>query len=111
MRPHRKIRLLLAALVAAALDLGFAGAAQAVVGRPMTPASYAGSARRTSRRTSRRTTRRHEAFYSQPAPRVPALLRRHGRRLRALSRAAHASRAVPPHAEAARSEATTTRAA
>ena len=32
-------------------------AAQAVVGRPLTPGSYAGVARRTTRRTIRRTTR------------------------------------------------------
>lgn len=31
------------------------GAAHAVVGRPLTPVSYAGVARRTSRRTARRT--------------------------------------------------------
>lgn len=37
------------------------GRAHAVVGRPVTPASYAGMARRTSRRTARRTTARTTA--------------------------------------------------
>ena len=38
--------------------------ADAVVGRPFTPVSYAGMARRTSRRTARRTTRRTTAGIS-----------------------------------------------
>ena len=33
--------------------------AHAVVGRPLTPVSYAGVARRTSRRTARRVSRRY----------------------------------------------------
>ena len=51
-----------AGLIAAALIVDgwlpigvFVGEAQAVVGRPMTPASVAGVARRTTRRTIRRT--------------------------------------------------------
>jgi hypothetical protein len=37
--------------------------AEAVVGRPATPGSVAGMARRTSRRTSRRVSRRHAIAY------------------------------------------------
>jgi hypothetical protein len=36
--------------------------AQAVIGRPFTPLSYGGMARRTSRRTSRRVAYRHGAY-------------------------------------------------
>jgi hypothetical protein len=52
--------------------------AYAVVGRPVTPGSYAGVARRTSRRTTRRTVARHSAYSSTayvtalPAGCVPA---------------------------------------
>lgn len=35
--------------------------ARAVIGRPLTPVSYAGMARRTSRRTARRTSARYAA--------------------------------------------------
>jgi hypothetical protein len=38
------------------------GPAQAVIGRPFTPMSYAGVGRRSARRTSRRVSRRH-AYY------------------------------------------------
>lgn len=60
-----------AGLIAAALIVDgwlpigvFVGEAQAVVGRPMTPASVAGVARRTTRRTIRRT-----AVYASTLPR------------------------------------------
>ena len=60
-----------AGLIAAALVVDgwlpigvFVGEAQAVVGRPMTPASVAGVARRTTRRTIRRT-----AVYASTLPR------------------------------------------
>lgn len=63
--------------IAAAISLlvapvGIAGilvpsTAHAVVGRPATPVSYAGTARRTSRRTSRRVSSRQAALYSLPA--------------------------------------------
>ena len=48
---------------------GIAGpsTAHAVVGRPLTPVSYAGVARRTSRRTTRRVASRQAALYSLPA--------------------------------------------
>lgn len=57
----RVVSFALAALMAApaALMLGV-GEAQAIVGRPLTPVSYAGVARR----TARRTTRRHVAYGS-----------------------------------------------
>ena len=38
--------------------------AQAVVGRPLTPGSYAGVARRTSRRTTRRVIRRSTIYHA-----------------------------------------------
>ncbi len=41
---------------------GVIGSAEAVVGRPLTPVSYAGVARRTSRRVARRTTHRINAL-------------------------------------------------
>ena len=56
----RKYGLLLAlfaltALAELKLEIGlFVSTAQAVVGRPLTPVSYAGVARRTSRRTAQR---------------------------------------------------------
>jgi hypothetical protein len=56
----KKFGLLLALLALSAmaelkLETGvFVSEAQAVVGRPLTPVSYAGVARRTSRRTARR---------------------------------------------------------
>jgi hypothetical protein len=60
-----------AGLIAAALIVDgwlpigvFVGEAQAVVGRPMTPGSVAGVARRTTRRTIRRT-----AVYASTLPR------------------------------------------
>ena len=63
--------------VAAVLSLGLApvglecvvapSEARAVVGRPLSPGSYAGVARRSSRRVSRRVSRRHAATYSLPA--------------------------------------------
>jgi hypothetical protein len=57
MRWNRKTRCLLVAVIAfvdcTALSLGpFASTAEAVVGRPLTPVSYAGVARRTSRRAA-----------------------------------------------------------
>ena len=59
MRWKRKTGCVLLAVVAfaeiTALQLGpLVSTAQAVVGRPLTPVSYAGVARRTSRRTTRR---------------------------------------------------------
>ena len=59
MKLKRKTGCLLLAVVAfaetTALQVGpFVSTAQAVVGRPLTPVSYAGVARRTSRRTTRR---------------------------------------------------------
>ncbi len=58
MRTKRKARwvaLGLGLLVAAVFELPpLVGEAHAVVGRPLTPMSYAGVARRTSRRTTRR---------------------------------------------------------
>jgi hypothetical protein len=45
----RKI-LLVAALLAAPLFPSFVNEAQAIIGRPLTPMSYAGVARRTTRR-------------------------------------------------------------
>ncbi len=54
MRANRSLRrLLLAALVLAGVPLGgvFVGQAHAIIGRPLTPMSYAGVARRTTRRT------------------------------------------------------------
>jgi hypothetical protein len=54
-----------ALLVDGWLPIGvFVGEAQAVVGRPMTPASVAGVARRTTRRTIRRS-----AIYASTLPR------------------------------------------
>ena len=48
--------------------------AQAVVGRPLTPVSYAGVARRTSRRTTRRHMYASGAYgYGYPAGTVAAL--------------------------------------
>lgn len=57
-----------------ALGAGLAQApALAVVGRPLTPVSYAGVARRTSRRTARRTAARTTAYMSTlPAGCTPA---------------------------------------
>ncbi|HZS38020.1 MAG TPA: hypothetical protein VFF06_14385 [Polyangia bacterium] len=50
-RRARWTRLGLALLVGAALELPrFAGVAHAIIGRPLTPLSYAGVARRTTRR-------------------------------------------------------------
>lgn len=46
--------------------------ASAVVGRPLTPVSYAGVARRTSRRTARRTVARHEAVAAGAVAALPA---------------------------------------
>lgn len=46
--------------------------AHAVIGRPLTPVSYGGMARRTSRRTARRTSARWSAA-SAPAPYATAL--------------------------------------
>ena len=59
MKWKRKTGCLLLAAVAfaeiTALNLGpFVGTAEAVVGRPLTPVSYAGVARRTSRRSAYR---------------------------------------------------------
>ncbi len=45
--------------------------AHAVIGRPLTPGSYAGVARRSSRRTARRTSARYAA--SAPVPYATAL--------------------------------------
>lgn len=45
-----------------------AGEAWAVVGRPLTPMSYAGVARRTSRRTARRTAARVSGGYITALP-------------------------------------------
>jgi hypothetical protein len=44
----------------------------AVVGRPATPVSYAGVARRTSRRTARRTVARNEAVAATTVAALPA---------------------------------------
>jgi hypothetical protein len=67
MRWKRKAGCLLLAVVAfaeiTALQLGpLVSTAHAVVGRPLTPVSYAGVARR----TSRRTTRRNVAYGAYP---------------------------------------------
>jgi hypothetical protein len=43
---------------ASGLKLGFGTPAEARIGRPLTPLSYAGVARRTARRTTRRVVRR-----------------------------------------------------
>lgn len=43
------------------------GEAHAVIGRPLTPMSYAGVARRTSRRVTRRTVARTAALTTLPA--------------------------------------------
>lgn len=48
------------------------GDAHAVIGRPLTPVSYAGVARRTSRRTTRRAVAATAAVTSLPAGCVPA---------------------------------------
>jgi hypothetical protein len=68
MTNRKKLGVLLVGLFTVALgvfdtgDLGILPArdAHAVVGRPLTPVSYAGVARRSSRRVSRRTYRRNE---------------------------------------------------
>ena len=49
------------------------GDAQAVVGRPLTPVSYAGVARRTARRTTRRTVAASGAYAAPVAGTVTAL--------------------------------------
>lgn len=50
-RSSRWIMLALASLVGATVELGLAGReAHAIIGRPLTPFSYAGVARRTTRR-------------------------------------------------------------
>jgi hypothetical protein len=61
MKPRNMFRtlfVLLVALVTSVVDLSpgptLVRQAEAVVGRPLTPVSYAGVARRTSRRTTRR---------------------------------------------------------
>jgi hypothetical protein len=51
MRSHKKLVVM---LVAALAFIGVAQDVYAVVGRPLTPVSVAGVARRTSRRTARR---------------------------------------------------------
>jgi hypothetical protein len=61
MKAKTKSRVLLslfAVLIASFVDLGlpFVRQAEAVVGRPLTPISYAGVARRTTRRTVAATT-------------------------------------------------------
>ncbi len=63
---RRRLRWLLAGLVlvAAPLEqLAFPPEAQAVVGRPLTPVSYAGAARRTTRRTVAATAATHPHPY------------------------------------------------
>jgi hypothetical protein len=69
---HRIRRCLVAGVIAGGivLDLAPAGiklaprTAHAVVGRPLTPVSYAGVSRRSSRRVARRTAARTSAYYS-----------------------------------------------
>lgn len=62
---------LLAGLVGAPAALAPSDA-HAVIGRPLTPGSYAGVARRSSRRTARRTSARYAA--AAPAPYVTSSL-------------------------------------
>jgi hypothetical protein len=73
MRSFHKCALLVASLIAAGaltdsgpLLLG-AGSAEAVIGRPLTPVSYAGVARRTTRRTVAATA------YAQPVYQAPVV--------------------------------------
>lgn len=62
----------LAGLGTAATLVVDASPAHAVIGRPLTPGSYAGVARRTSRRTSRRTAYRTAAYTSAYTTTLPA---------------------------------------
>jgi len=70
MRSKRKARLLLTVVaVFSLLDLGvLVRDAAAVVGRPLTPVSYAGVARRTTRRAVAANTTAYPGYTAYPAP-------------------------------------------
>jgi hypothetical protein len=65
----------LSALAALALPaagmIATPGTAYAVIGRPFTPLSYAGVARRSSRRVARRTVARSSAYMTLPPGCIP----------------------------------------
>jgi hypothetical protein len=64
-RTNRSTLLALAVVIVSGFDLGLlVGQAQAIIGRPLTPLSYAGVARRTTRRAVRRTA--YMAPYAAP---------------------------------------------
>lgn len=62
---YRTLFILFLVIVNSPLELGMpmVRVAQAIVGRPLTPVSYAGVARRTSRRTTRRYVAAESMYY------------------------------------------------